>query len=98
MCLAVAILPVMDALSKHLTESYGPIQIAAMRFGFVLLMLAPVTLAHSGKAALRPPGRGMLLLRGVLLGASSMLFVGALSLIPLASPSSISFCIASILA
>jgi drug/metabolite transporter (DMT)-like permease len=79
----------MDALSKHLTERYSPAEIAALRFGFLLLLLAPITLRHNGHAALRPAARGMLLLRGVLLSLSSMLFVGALAYVPLATAQSI---------
>jgi len=90
MCGAVVILPVMDALSKHLTEGYAPVQVVAVRFGFLLLLLAPVAVRRRGAAAaLNPPGRGMLLLRGGLLSASSLLFVSALSHVPLATAQSI---------
>jgi drug/metabolite transporter (DMT)-like permease len=89
MCGAVVILPVMDAVSKSLTESYSPVQIAAVRFGCLLLVLAPLALRHGGRAALRPAGRGMLLLRGLLLSVSSVLFVSALAHVPLATAQSI---------
>ncbi|HSF93757.1 MAG TPA: DMT family transporter [Thermohalobaculum sp.] len=89
MCGAVMILPVMDAISKSLTEGYSPVQIAAVRFGCLLLVLAPLALRHGGQAALRPAGRGMLLLRGLLLSASSVLFVSALAHVPLATAQSI---------
>ncbi len=90
MCGAVVILPGMDALSKHLTGGYAPVQVVAVRFGFLLLLLAPVVIGRHGAAAvLRAPGRGMLLLRGALLSASSLLFVSALSHVPLATAQSI---------
>lgn len=88
MCGAVTILPVMDAVSKSRTGDYSPVQIAAVRFG-CLLLLGPVTLRHSGRAALNPPGRGMLFLRGLLLSTSSILFVSALAQVPLAMAQSI---------
>lgn len=89
MCAAVAVLPVMDAISKHLTEGYSPVQIAAVRFGCLLMLLIPAALWRSGRAALRPAGRNMLLLRGLLLSASSVLFISALAHVPLASAQSI---------
>jgi drug/metabolite transporter (DMT)-like permease len=89
MCGAVILLPVMDAISKSLTESYSPVQIAAVRFGCLLLLLGPLTLRRSGRAALRAPGLGMLFLRGLLLSTSSVLFVAALAHVPLATAQSI---------
>ena len=89
MCAAVMVLPVMDALSKHLTEGYSPVQIAAVRFGCLLILLVPAALWRSGGAALRPAGRNMLLLRGILLSTSSVLFISALAHVPLASAQSI---------
>lgn len=89
MCGAVAILPVMDAVSKSLTADYSPVQIAAVRFGFLLLLLGPLAVRHAGREALHPASRGMLLLRGVLLSISSVLFVAALAHVPLATAQSI---------
>lgn len=89
-CGAGVILPAMDALSKHLTDAYAPVQVVAVRFGFLLLLLAPVVIGrHGATAAAGAPGRGMLLLRGALLSASSLLFVSALAHVPLATAQSI---------
>lgn len=89
MCIAVTILPVMDAISKQLTTGYHPVQIAAVRFGFLLMLLAPLAWRRSGPAALAPLDRRLLMVRGILLSLSSIFFVSALAHVALATAQSI---------
>ena len=86
---AVVTLPVMDALSKSLTADYSPVEISAVRFAWLLVFLAPLTLRRHGLRALRTPKRGLLFLRGMLLSVSSILYVAALAHVPLATAQSI---------
>ena len=85
----VTILPLMDAMTKALTDDYSAAQILAMRFIFVFLVLAPPALAMPGNAMLAPPNKWLLLLRGALISCSSMFYVAALAYLPLATMAAI---------
>ena len=87
--LFVSILPLMDAMTKALTDDYSAAQILAVRFIFVFLVLAPPALAGPGVGMLSPPNKGLLLVRGALISCSSMFYVAALAYLPLATMAAI---------
>lgn len=91
MLAASALLPVMDAVSKLLTGTYPPIQIAAIRYLVHTAVLLPLVLWVHGGAVLRPARPGLQILRGVLMAAMAILYIEALARLPLATAISIVF-------
>ena len=81
---AMAILPVMDGLAKHLGEHLTIAQIVWGRMVFSALLLAPPVVARHGPGALLPPRVGLHLVRTLLMMASTGLFFAALLTLPVA--------------
>jgi drug/metabolite transporter (DMT)-like permease len=81
---AMAILPVMDGLAKHLGAHLTVAQIVWGRMVFSALLLAPAVVMRHGMGALLPRRTGFHLVRTGLLLASNGLFIGALVTLPVA--------------
>jgi drug/metabolite transporter (DMT)-like permease len=91
MLLAMALASIMDGLCKVLAVSaYHPIQIAWGRFLFITLFLLP-PLAAGRFRALQTARPGLQLLRGLAMLGSSVFFIGALPLMPLADATALAF-------
>ena len=88
---AVAVLSVLDSLSKYLTRFYPINLVAWARFTFHLLFVIVALGPRYGLALVRTARPGAQILRGLLLAMSSVLFVSALKYMPLAETSAISF-------
>lgn len=84
MLLAMSLIPLSDAASKQLTDSYPPIQIAWMRYGVHVAVIAPLAIFWHGRATFFPPAPWLQLGRGLCLASSSVFFVAALSKMPIA--------------
>ncbi len=87
----VLLMPVNDAVAKHLVASLAVGQLAWARFFFNFLLLAPVALWRHRRRALAPARPGLQLLRGVLILASNLLFIAGLRFVPLADAIAIVF-------
>ena len=88
---AVAVLSVLDSLSKYLTRFYPINLVVWARFTFHLLFVIVALGPRYGLALVRTARPGTQIMRGLLLAIASVLFVSALRYMPLAETSAISF-------
>jgi drug/metabolite transporter (DMT)-like permease len=88
---ALAILPFMDAIAKHLSATFPLLEITWARFGFHFLVLVPILLARHRPTQLWPQRPALQILRGGLLMASTFCFFGGVSRMPLADTLAIFF-------
>ncbi len=88
---AMAILPLMDAIAKHLSATFPLLEITWARFFFHFLVLLPILLARHRPAQLWPQRPALQILRGGLLMASTFCFFGGVSYMPLADTLAIFF-------
>src|SRR6266850_1568919 len=88
---AMAILPMMDAIAKHLSHDMSLWQITWARFTFHVLWLAPAFLARHRLRELMPARAGLQVLRGLCLTASTFLFFGGVAYMPIADTLALSF-------
>ena len=82
---ATALLPVMDGMAKHLSQSYPLLQVVWARYFFHLLTMLPLLLWRYGPRSLWPDRPHVQLIRGALLLTATMLFFAAISRMPLAN-------------
>jgi drug/metabolite transporter (DMT)-like permease len=88
---AMSIVPVMDAIAKHLSATLPVIQITWARYVFHLAIAVPMVLAMHPPRALRPARVGLQLLRGVMLVISTYSFFLAVAYLPLADALALAF-------
>jgi drug/metabolite transporter (DMT)-like permease len=88
---AMAILPLMDAIAKHLSHEMSLWQITWARFTFHVLWLTPAFLARHRLRELMPARAGLQLLRGLCLTASTFLFFAGVAYMPIADTLALSF-------
>jgi drug/metabolite transporter (DMT)-like permease len=93
MLCALAMLPGMDAIAKHLAQHDGisPVEITWARFLFYALAIAPFALARHGIAALKSNRPWLQVLRGVLFSTSAFSFFLAIARLPLADTMAVFF-------
>ncbi len=91
MVCAVTLFSVMDAGAKYLSERYPVILVAWARFFFNVLIMLVVLGPLFGRRLVSTHRPGIQLVRGLALGASSVLFVSALPHMRLADASAVSF-------
>ncbi|MEX3008807.1 DMT family transporter [Hoeflea sp. TYP-13] len=93
MAFAMLLLPLMDAAGKYLAlyEGVTPGTSSLLRFALQTLFTLPVILIVSGPAALRPNYWGANLLRGLLLGWASALFLISVKYVPIADAIAVFF-------
>lgn len=89
MVLAMAIIPAMDTIAKHLTGSLSAGQIAASRFAFQALMLLPFVFLIDGFRV--GPNLWKHVLRGILMMISNTAFFFAFRSMPMADTLAIFF-------
>ena len=91
MTIGTSIVPVMDAVAKHLGDTMSPIQITWGRFLFQALIMAVALLLTMGPSALRPKEPLKHAVRGLLLAAATLCFFWSLRYLPLADAIAIFF-------
>ncbi|MGP8119601.1 MAG: DMT family transporter [Xanthobacteraceae bacterium] len=80
-----------DAMAKYLTLRLPAIEIAWMRYVVFIAIMCPAVIAASPRRALRTTRPGLQLLRGVTLVGSSLLFMSALRVLPIAEATTTGF-------
>lgn len=91
MTLGTSIVPVMDAVAKHLGDTMSPIQITWGRFMFQALIMAVAVSITLGPKALLPNEPVKHAIRGLLLAAATLCFFWSLQHLPLADAIAIFF-------
>ena len=84
MLAAMAVVPVMDGVAKHLSASFPVLQVVWARYFFHLLILFPVVLWRHGAGALLLRRPWLQLIRGGFLLGSTILFFAAIAVMPIA--------------
>jgi len=84
MVAAMWVVPFMDAIAKELSGHLPVLQLVWARYFFHFCLIFPVVLLRYGPRRMVPPRPLLQLLRGGLLLASTVLFFGALSRMPMA--------------
>lgn len=91
MLTAMAIIPVMDATAKALSDSYHTVQLVWVRYFFHLLLFLPFVLWRYRYRLFRPARPLLQILRGAMLMSSTGLFFAAIALMPLADALAVVF-------
>lgn len=91
MAAAMLMLPGLDAFAKALTQTLPAGQVAAARFVFQSLFLAPFALVALGRRILRPRRPWVHFFRGVLIAMATLMFFQALKYMPMADAIAIFF-------
>jgi drug/metabolite transporter (DMT)-like permease len=88
---AVSIFACMDTIAKYLTLTYPVAAIVWARYTFQMLFMLAVLAPRLGFDLLRSRRPGLQIVRGVVLTLSSLVFFTALSVMPIAEASAITF-------
>ncbi len=91
MATAMLVVPVIDALAKHLSATIPAIEVAWLRFVVGSALLVPFVLWRNGPSALRLPRLGLHFLRGAGIAGATAFFFAAVSFMPLADVAAIFF-------
>jgi drug/metabolite transporter (DMT)-like permease len=91
MLCALAMLPGMDAIAKHLSATLPTVQVAWGRFLFYALVIGPIAFAKFGRRAARPALPGLQLVRGLLFAGSAYAFFLSITTMPLADTMAVFF-------
>ena len=91
MVLAVSTFTCLDTTSKYLAQHYPVPAIVWARYVVHMLLMLAVLAPRMGMQLLHTANLRLQIIRGVVLTASSLVFLGALSLMPLAEAASIAF-------
>jgi drug/metabolite transporter (DMT)-like permease len=91
MLLATSIVPFMDAIAKHLTQTYPVTEVVWARYFFHVLFLAPLILWRLGPRAFFPDRIVLQIVRGGFLLTSTIFFFGALAKIPITDTLAVAF-------
>lgn len=84
MLAAMAVVPLMDGVAKHLSATFAVLQVVWARYFFHLLILLPLVLWRHGAGALLLRNPWPQLLRGGFLLGSTILFFAAIAVMPIA--------------
>ena len=90
MLLFTIVLPFNDAITKILITDYEAGQLLAIRFAFLVVLLGLPGVFLPAPVILRPVGRGLLMVRGLLIATASLFYVSSLAYLPLATTTAIS--------
>jgi drug/metabolite transporter (DMT)-like permease len=91
MLLALAMLPGMDAIAKHLSQTLPTVEVAWGRFLFYALVIGPIAVAKFGRRAVRPAMPGLQIFRGLLFAGSAYAFFLSIAEMPLADTMAVFF-------
>lgn len=81
---AMAVVPLMDGVAKHLSATVPVLQVVWARYFFHLLILLPVVLWRHGAGALALRNPWLQVVRGGFLLSSTILFFAAIAVMPIA--------------
>lgn len=84
MLAAMAVVPLMDGVAKHLSATFPVLQVVWARYFFHLLILLPVVLWRHGVSALLLRNPWLQIIRGGFLLGSTILFFAAIAVMPIA--------------
>jgi len=84
MLASVALLPIMDGFAKAMADTFTIVQLVWARFLFQSLLIAPLALATSPRAMLRPSRLPLQVARGLGILIGTSLFFGAIRSMPIA--------------
>jgi drug/metabolite transporter (DMT)-like permease len=84
-------LPFMDAIAKSFQGTHNAAMVSFGRMMIQVLLLTPLLALRYGPALATPPKAGWHILRGVLLGLSSLCFFSGVMLMPLATATTLVF-------
>lgn len=84
MLMAMMVVPLMDGIAKHLSATFSVVQVTWSRYFFHLIILLPVVLWRHGAAALLLRRPVLQIVRGGFLLGSTILFFGAIAVMPIA--------------
>jgi drug/metabolite transporter (DMT)-like permease len=91
MLCALAMLPGMDAIAKHLSGHLPTVEVTWGRFLFYGIAIAPLAFAKFGMRAIRPARPGLQILRGLLFAGSAYAFFLSIAERPLADTMAVFF-------
>ena len=91
MLAAMMVVPLMDGIAKHLSGTFSVAQVTWARYFFHLVILLPVVLWRHGAAALLLRRPVLQIARGGFLLGSTLLFFGAIAVMPIADAISLVF-------
>lgn len=91
MLCALAMLPGMDAIAKHLSATLPTVEVTWGRFLFYAIVIAPIAFGTFGRRALKPARPGLQILRGLLFAGSAYAFFLSISEMPLADTMAVFF-------
>jgi drug/metabolite transporter (DMT)-like permease len=91
MLAALAMLPGMDAIAKHLSGHLPTVEVVWARFLFYVVAIAPMALSKYGTAALSPRRPILQIVRGLLFAGSAYAFFLAIARLPLADTMAVFF-------
>jgi len=91
MVTALLVLPSIDAIAKHLSDSMPALQITWARFLFQSGLMAAMVLSQQPVTSLRPNRPFLHLVRGMLLAIATLLFFWSLKYLPIADAIAIFF-------
>ncbi len=74
MLCALAMLPGMDAIAKHLSATLPTVEVTWGRFLFYAVVIGPIAVAKFGRRAVRPAMPRLQILRGLLFAGSAYAF------------------------
>jgi drug/metabolite transporter (DMT)-like permease len=91
MLCALAMLPAMDAIAKHLSGHLPTVEVAWGRFLFYGVAIGPLAFANFGWRAIKPARPGLQLVRGLLFAGSAYAFFLSIAEMPLADTMAVFF-------
>ena len=91
MATAMLVIPIVDAIAKHLAATIPPVEVAWLRFVVSTALLLPFVIWRSGFAAMRLPQLHLHFLRGAGIAGATAFFFAALEFMPIANVAAIFF-------
>lgn len=89
MVAATFLFAIMDVVSKLLAQSYPPVEVVAARYIVQAVLMLVILAPTQGMSMVRSHRPGLQIVRGALLCISSLMFVAALAVMPIAEAAAI---------
>jgi drug/metabolite transporter (DMT)-like permease len=92
MVAATFMFAIMDVISKLLAQNYPPVEVVAARYFVQVVLLLAILAPTRGLGMIRSRRPGLQIVRGTVLCFSSVMFVAALAVMPIAEAAAIGSC------